>query len=76
MSDAKAAVEAIRAKTKHQPIVAIVLGSGLDGLADDVQGADRIPYAAIPGWQRSTAPGHAGELVVGTLGGKPVAVMK
>jgi len=53
-----------------------VLGSGLGALADDVQGADRIPYDTIPGWHRSTAPGHAGELVVGTLAGKPVAVMK
>ncbi|HEY3126673.1 MAG TPA: purine-nucleoside phosphorylase, partial [Candidatus Limnocylindria bacterium] len=64
MSDAKAAVAAIRAKTKYQPIVAIVLGSGLGALADDVQGADRIAYDTIPGWHRSTAPGHAGELVV------------
>ena len=38
--------------------------------------ATRIPYAEIPGWKRSTVPGHAGELVVGTLSGKPVAVMK
>src|SRR5438270_235779 len=36
----------------------------------------RIPYAEIPGWERSTAPGHSGELVVGTLAGKTVAVMK
>ena len=57
MSDAKAAVAAIRAKTKHQPIVAIVLGSGLGALADDVREADRIPYDTIPGWHRSTAPG-------------------
>jgi purine-nucleoside phosphorylase len=76
VSDATAAVDAIRAKTKHQPVVAIVLGSGLGALADDVRDADRIPYATIPGWHRSTAPGHAGELVVGTLEGKSVAVMK
>lgn len=81
MSDAQqqaveAAVEAIRSRTKDQPIAAIVLGSGLGRLADDVEGAVRIPYADIPGWKRSTAPGHAGELVVGTLSGKPVAVMK
>jgi len=76
VSDAKAAVGAIRGKTKCQPIVAIVLGSGLGALADDVRDADRIAYDAIPGWHRSTAPGHAGELVVGMLEGKPVAVMK
>src|SRR5206468_659457 len=54
----------------------IELGSGLGALADDVKAADRIAYETIPGWHRSTAPGHAGELVVGTLEGKPVAVMK
>lgn len=70
------AVAAITARTRTRPVVAIVLGSGLGGLADEVAGAVRIPYADIPGWKRSTAPGHAGELVVGTLSGKPVAVMK
>jgi purine-nucleoside phosphorylase len=74
--DTNAAVAAIRALTKQQPTVAIVLGSGLGALADDVQGADRIPYDKIPGWRRSTAPGHAGQLVIGTLEGKTVAVMK
>ena len=71
-----AAVAAIRARTPVQPVVAIVLGSGLGALADDVAAATRVPYADIPGWKRSTVPGHAGELVVGTLSGKPVAVMK
>jgi purine-nucleoside phosphorylase len=71
-----AAVAAIRSRTKVQPIVAIVLGSGLGALAGDVMDATRIPYAEIPGWKRSTVPGHAGELVVGTLSAKPVAVMK
>lgn len=72
----KAAVDAIGALTKQRPTVAIVLGSGLGALADEVGGADRIPYDRIPGWKRSTAPGHAGQLVVGSLGGKTVAVMK
>ncbi len=70
------AVGAIMTRTKVRPVVAIVLGSGLGGLADEVADAVRIPYAEIPGWKRSTVPGHAGELVVGTLSGKPVAVMK
>jgi purine-nucleoside phosphorylase len=74
--DPQSAVAAIRAKTTLQPQVAIVLGSGLGRLADDVTGATRIPYDAIPGWERSTAPGHSGELVVGALAGKTVAVMK
>lgn len=71
-----AAVAAIRARTSVRPVVAIVLGSGLGALGDEVADAVRIPYADIPGWKRSTAPGHAGELVVGTLARKPVAVMK
>ena len=74
--DTKAAIAAIAGLTKQQPSVAIVLGSGLGALAEDVQGADRIAYEQIPGWKRSTAPGHAGQLVVGTLEGKTVAVMK
>jgi purine-nucleoside phosphorylase len=74
--DAKAAVAAIGTLTKHRPTVAIVLGSGLGALADDVQSADRIPYERIPGWKRSTVPGHAGQLFVGGLEGKTVAVMK
>ena len=74
--DTKAAVAAIGALTKLRPTVAIVLGSGLGALAEDVTGADRIPYERIPGWRRSTAPGHAGQLVVGSLEGKTIAVMK
>jgi purine-nucleoside phosphorylase len=76
MTDTRAAVDALSARTKQRPTVGIVLGSGLGALADDVQRADRIPYPDIPGWERSTAPGHTGELVVGTLSGKTVAVMK
>ncbi len=74
--DTASAVAAIRARTKRRPTVAIVLGSGLGALADEVRDADRIPYGEIPGWQRSTAPGHAGELVIGTLSKKEVAVLK
>lgn len=77
MSDQyRAAVDAIKKRTSSQPTCAIVLGSGLGALADEVQDATRIGYGEIPGWERSTAPGHAGELVVGRLSGKDVAVMK
>ncbi len=75
-TDTAAAVAALGALTKLRPTVAIVLGSGLGALADEVTGADRIPYEKIPGWRRSTAPGHAGQLVVGGLEAKTVAVMK
>ena len=73
--DTAAAVAAIAAKTKRRPKIGVILGSGLGGLAKDVQDATRISYGDIPGFRRSTAPGHAGELVVGTLSGKDVAVM-
>jgi purine-nucleoside phosphorylase len=73
--DMTAAVAAIRAKTKLAPKTAIILGSGLGRLAGEVENAVRVPYPDIPGFQRSTAPGHAGELVIGRLVGKDVAVM-
>jgi len=73
--DTAAAVAAIRAKTGRTPSVAVVLGSGLGALAREVASGTRIPYPDIPGFERSTAPGHAGELVVGTLAAKDVAVM-
>ncbi|HEX9268472.1 MAG TPA: purine-nucleoside phosphorylase, partial [Candidatus Limnocylindria bacterium] len=76
MADTAPAVAAIRARTARKPIVAIILGSGLGALADAVRDATRIAYADIPGWERSTAPGHAGELVVGELAGKDVAIMR
>ena len=56
----------------RKPTVAIVLGSGLGPLADAVKEAIRIPYAEIPGFHVPTVPGHKGELVCGTLGGKTV----
>ncbi len=68
-----AAAEAVRARLgPHRPAVAIVLGSGLGGLADRIGDAVRIPYADIPGFPAPTAEGHAGELVAGTLAGTPV----
>jgi len=76
VADTAPAVAAIRARTARKPIVAIILGSGLGALADAVRDATRIAYADIPGWERSTAPGHAGELVVGELAGKDVAIMR
>lgn len=56
------------------PRLGLVLGSGLSGLADDVERAWRIPYADLPGFPRSGVSGHRGELVLGRLGGVQVAV--
>ncbi|MCX7775567.1 MAG: purine-nucleoside phosphorylase [Spirochaetaceae bacterium] len=58
------------------PRIAIVLGSGLGSLADSLNESRSIQYAAIPGFPRSTAPGHAGRLVSGRLGNVPVLCMQ
>ena len=70
------AVGRIREATELQPRVGVVLGSGLGGLADEVDSRVEIPYAEIPGWPTSTAVGHAGVLVLGSLDDVPVALMR
>lgn len=70
------AADAIRARTSYKPRVGIILGSGLNDLADSVQTADVIPYADLPNWPRSTVQGHAGRLVIGELEGQSVLVMQ
>jgi purine-nucleoside phosphorylase len=59
-----------------QPEVAMVLGSGLGYLGDLVEDAVAVPYGEIPHFKTSTAPGHKGQLVLGRLNGKNVAVMQ
>lgn len=56
--------------------IGLVLGSGLGALADAVEGAVAIPYAEIAGMPVSTAPGHAGQLVIGQLFGRRAALMR
>jgi purine-nucleoside phosphorylase len=70
------AVARIREETDLEPLVGVVLGSGLGGLADEVEEPLEIPYAEIPGWPVSTAVGHAGVLVLGAIAGVPVAVLR
>ncbi len=70
------ALEAIEAKVDRVPRAALILGSGLGMLAEAVEDPVVIPYAEIPHWKTSTAPGHAGRLVCGTLSGVPVVVMQ
>lgn len=67
---------AVRAGTKYQPKVALILGSGLGGLADSIQNPDIIPFQDLPNWPLSTAPGHAGRLVIGQLENQTVMVMQ
>ena len=70
------AVGRIREESELAPRVGVILGSGLGGLADELSEPVEIPYPEIPGWPISTAVGHAGTLVLGTLGGVPLAVMR
>ncbi len=56
----------------RRPSVAIVLGSGLGGLVDRMEGTEAISYQEIPGFPESTVPGHQGELVIGRLAGVEV----
>jgi purine-nucleoside phosphorylase len=70
------AAEFIKSKYPHPIDVAIVLGSGLGAFADEVANALRIPYEQIPHFARSTVEGHAGQLVLGELNGKHIAVQQ
>ena len=60
----------------RQPLVGIILGSGLGKLADEIQDPIVIPYKEIPGFPVSTAIGHKGNFIVGTLSGKTVIAMQ
>ncbi len=71
-----AVVAYIQARTKVVPELAIILGSGLGGLADDVAIETVFPYSELPDFPVSTVKGHAGQLALGHLGGKPVVVMQ
>ncbi len=69
-------VKAIRSKITIQPRVGMILGSGLNDLADSVEDALVIPYGDLPHWPTSTVAGHAGRLVIGKLEEQPVFVMQ
>lgn len=73
---AEAAAKFILRKTRLRPKIALVLGSGLGAFADEFANTTRIPYAKIPNFPRSTAIGHAGQLVLGSIDGIPVAGMQ
>jgi len=75
-SKAQEAVRVVRERARVAPRMGIILGSGLGGFASQVEDAVTIPYAEIPHFPLSTVPGHSGKLLVGTIGGVPVAVMQ
>ena len=73
---AEHATRIIRARINVEPRIAVVLGSGLGGFADDFEDAAGIPYEEIPGFMRSTAQGHAGRLVAGKVDTVPLVAMQ
>jgi purine-nucleoside phosphorylase len=66
----------IRSRTQHRPRIGLILGSGLQALADEVADADRIPYAEIPHFPRPGVSGHSGQLVIGKLAGQSILIMQ
>ncbi|MCE9583344.1 MAG: purine-nucleoside phosphorylase [Planctomycetes bacterium] len=74
--DVMAPVEWLRAKIKTRPKAAIILGTGLGSLAEEISKRVAFPYSEIPGFVTSTSQGHKGELVFGQLDGIPVVAME
>ena len=73
--DYEQALAAVRERTDFVPKVGIVLGSGLGGLADDIEVVTRIPYSELEGFPRSTVEGHKGEYIFGYIDSVPVVLM-
>ena len=70
------AAAVVRGQTSLQPEVAIILGTGLGGLAEEIDVDSSIPYQEIPGFPLSTVESHAGRLLLGRLGKRPVVAMQ
>ncbi|MDR0952545.1 MAG: purine-nucleoside phosphorylase [Oscillospiraceae bacterium] len=68
--------DAVRAATDFVPEVALVLGSGLGGFGEHIEGALEVPYSSIEGFPLSTVPGHAGKFLFGYVGGVRVVAMQ
>jgi purine-nucleoside phosphorylase len=66
----------VREHTDLRPTLGLALGSGLGGLAEELDIAAAIPFADLPGWPPPSAPGHGGRLLLGTLRGLPVACLQ
>jgi purine-nucleoside phosphorylase len=73
---AEQAARFVLSKTALRPEIALVLGSGLGGFADELTDAVRIPFADIPNYPKASAEGHAGRLVIGKVGDVAVAAMQ
>lgn len=71
-----ACYESCRKRTDFQPKVALILGSGLGALADEIDIVTSIPYSEIEGFPQSTVAGHKGRFVFGYIGQVPVVIMQ
>ncbi len=71
-----AAADYIRERTEYRPKIGLILGSGLNSLADAIAAPDIIATGDIPHWPVSTVPGHVGRLVIGAMGGQTVLVLQ
>ena len=76
MTQIREAGDAVRARSKTAPEIGVILGTGLGDFADAIQVDAVVPYREIPHFPVSTVESHAGELHVGRLAGRPVAVLK
>ncbi|MCA9237684.1 MAG: purine-nucleoside phosphorylase [Planctomycetales bacterium] len=72
----EAAVAAVRRHWKERPVAGIILGTGLGGFARHIERATHVNYGDIPNFPATTAAGHAGRLVCGTLDGRPVVAFQ
>jgi purine-nucleoside phosphorylase len=73
---AESAAQFLLSQTALRPTIGLILGSGLGAFADSLTDAARVPYAQIPAFPRSTAIGHAGQMVIGKAGAVAVAAMQ
>jgi purine-nucleoside phosphorylase len=72
----QSAAEVVRSRSRIVPEIGIILGTGLGGLAREIAVEREVPYQDIPGFPLSTVESHAGRLLLGHLGGRPVVAMQ
>jgi purine-nucleoside phosphorylase len=76
LARADEAAQFVFARTSLRSPIGVILGSGLGAFAGELRGAEAIPFGEIPHFPKTTAPGHAGRLVIGSLDDLPLAVMQ
>ena len=75
LEEVERAAAAVRARWAVRPEAAVILGTGLGGLAREIAVEAEVPYGDVPGFPLSTVESHAGKLLLGRLDGRPVAAM-